>query len=82
MKKADYEGIYYIKRAPAPMRMKGHNAKSWEEIEKVMATRGGKEDFDSLAIAVKDHRHGTKSARHPYQFITYCIRSGWLQRVT
>jgi hypothetical protein len=79
MKKADHEGIYYIKRAPT--RMKRHNAESWGKIEKVMAKSGGKEDFDALAIAVKDHRHGTQSARYPYQFITYCIRNGWLQRV-
>lgn len=80
MKKADYEGFYYIKRAPERMKMKDYNAESWEKIENVMAKSGGKADFDALAIAVKDHRHGTQSARHPYQFITYCIRSGWLQR--
>jgi len=78
MNKADYEGIYYIKRSP--IRMKGHNAESWTTIEKLMSKNGGKADFDALAIAVKNHRHGTQSAKYPYQFITYCIRSGWLQR--
>lgn len=78
MNKSEYEGIYHIKRSP--IRMKNHNAESWEKIEKLMSKNGGKADFDALTVAVKDHRSGTQSANYPYQFITYCIRSGWLQR--
>ena len=79
MKKADYKGTYYIKRVP--MRMKGHNAESWGKIENLMAKSGGESDFDALSIAVKNHRHGTQTARYPYQFITYCIRKKWLRLV-
>lgn len=80
MNTTNYDGVYYIKRSP--MRMKEHNAASWEKIVNVISKNGGKADFDALAIAVKGHRHGTQSANYPYQFITYCIRSGWLQRFT
>jgi len=78
--KSDYEGMYRIKKAP--VRPKKHNAVSWAEIEKSLGTVGGVADFDALSIAVKKHKHGTKTATHPYQFITYCIRQGWLVRVS
>ena len=74
--KSDYEGKYRIKSAPA--RPKLHNAVSWAEIEKAVSAAGGVADFDALSIAVKDHKSGTTTAPHPYQFITYCIRRGWL----
>jgi hypothetical protein len=77
--KQDYEGIYRIKSSPS--RMAGHNATSWRKLENTLRVSDGKAHFDQLAAAVRDHRHGTKSANHPYQFITYCIRSGWLERV-
>jgi hypothetical protein len=78
VRKEDYEGTYRIKCTPR--RMKSHNATSWKKIERAMAQGGGSADFNALAIVVKDHRHGGKSPRHPYQFITYCIRQGWLER--
>lgn len=77
--KQDYEGVYRIKSSPASMA--GHNATSWRKLESTLGLNNGKVHFDQLAAAVRDHRHGTKSANHPYQFITYCIRSGWLERV-
>lgn len=76
--KKDYEGTYRIRARP--QRMVGHNAESWQKIEAVIDKRGGKADFDELAVAVRHHRHGTKTSRHPYQFVTYCIRRGWLER--
>ena len=77
--KEDYEGPYRIARSPA--RMKEHNKVSWEEIEKLSSsTHDGIMDFDHLAKLVENHQHGTKSANYPYQFITYCIKSGWLER--
>lgn len=77
--KFDYEGAYSIKSAP--VRSTQHNATSWAEIVKVVSAEGGVADFDALSIAVKDHKSGTKTAPHAYQFITYCIRRGWLVRV-
>jgi hypothetical protein len=76
--KADYEGRYRIKAAPH--RPTAHSAVSWREIERVIAAGAGKAEFDALASAVIDHRHGTKTAAHPCQFITYCIRRGWWVR--
>lgn len=76
--KSDYEGKYRIKNSP--VRSTQHNAASWAEIEKVVSAAGGVADFDTLSIAVKDHKSGTETAPHPYQFITYCIRQGWLVR--
>jgi hypothetical protein len=76
--KEDYEGYYRIARSP--MRMKEHNQVSWDEIEKLSSSiPDGKMDFNQLSKLVEDHQHGTKSASHPYQFITYCIESGWLE---
>ena len=77
--KSDYEGRYRIKSAP--VRPKQHNAVSWAEIEKAVSVAGGVAEFDELSIVVKNHKPGTKTAPHPYQFITYCIRRGWLVRV-
>lgn len=78
MNKADYEGRYRIKSAP--IRSKPHNAESWTANEKVVTAGGGVAEFDALSAAVEGHEHGSKTSRHPYQFITYCIRRGWLVR--
>ncbi|MCA9232716.1 MAG: hypothetical protein KDA57_18850 [Planctomycetales bacterium] len=78
MRKSDYEGLYRIKAAPR--NPKTHNGVSWLEVERVIAASGGFAEFDALASAVVNHRHGTKTAVHPYQFVTYCIRRGWLVR--
>lgn len=77
--KSNYEGRYRIKRAP--VRPQQQTAVSWAEIEKVVSAAGGVAEFDELSIAVKNHKSGTKTAPHPYQFINYCISSGWLERV-
>ncbi len=77
--KKDYEGMYRINKTPR-MTTK-HNQKSWTKIESLSGTKpDGRMDFDELSRLVKDHEHGTISARHPYQFITYCIKSDWLRR--
>jgi len=77
--KADYEGTYFIAKSPSTMKV--HNKISWSKIE-TLASRSidGIMDFNLLAAVVEDHEHGTMSAKYPYQFITYCIRSGWLVR--
>ena len=78
--KKGYEGKYRIARSPRSM--KPHNAVSWQKIVDYAATKpDGIMDFDAMSILVKDHKHGTKSANHPYQFIKYCIDSEWLKRV-
>ena len=77
--KEDYEGLYRIEKSP--QRMKDHNQKSWDLIEGFASTKpDGFMDFDALSKLVESHEHGTKSANYPYQFITYCIKSGWLVR--
>lgn len=77
--KSNYEGRYRIKRAPVHPQQQ--TAVSWAEIERVVSAARGVAEFDELSIAVKNHKSGTKTAPHPYQFITYYIRSGWLVRV-
>lgn len=80
MNKSEYQGQHQIGRAPDPGRLAAHNAKSWAKVEQVISRAGGSADFDALSIAVKDHESGKSSAPHPYQFIVYCIRNGWLVR--
>jgi len=78
--KADYEGIYQIARTPGSL--KSHNATSWSKIEALAKTAiDGKMDFDRMVLAVNEHESGAESAPHPHQFVTYCIKSGWLARV-
>ena len=77
--KEDYEGTYIIKRLPKMS--KSHNFESWNKIKNVIDRNGGKADFYQLSLEVEGHQHGTKTAAHPYQFITYCIRMGWLEKV-
>jgi hypothetical protein len=75
---ADYEGSYRIKRSP--VRMAPHNLKTSRKLEAELS-RHGPVSFDRLTALCKEHRHGTESANHPYQFVTYCIRRNWLERV-
>ena len=77
--KEDYEGMYRILRTPGSMR--SHNEISWHLIEKTIVSNGGQADFYMLVEAVKDHQTGTATAPHPYQFVTYCAKQGWLIRV-
>lgn len=78
--KDDYEGIYHIVRRPQSR--KPHNAESWAKIESLAASElDGKMDFERIALAVRGHSSGTETAPHAYQFVTYCIRSGWLRQV-
>lgn len=78
MEKNDYRGHYKIGRRPE--RFKAHNARSWENIEEVLAKGGGVASFDALERAVADHESGSSSAPHPCQFVIYCIGNGWLSR--
>jgi hypothetical protein len=80
MEKSEYQGRYRIGQSPDPSRLKEHNAKSWVEIEKVLSEAGGIADFDALSVAVKGHESGAENAPHPYQFVIYCIKNGWLER--
>ncbi len=73
-----YAGMY--KFGQAPQTLMSHNLKSWRIIEAIL-TAYGKADFWDLAVAVRGHKHGTKSAKGPQDFIRYCIKSGWLVRV-
>ncbi len=75
----DYAGNYRIKNTPS--RLVRHNEITWKKIEVVVIANGGRASFDELCYASKDHQHGSKSANHPYQFVTYCIRRDWLERV-
>ena len=81
MSKSGYEGLYRIKAAPR--NLKTHNAVSWREVERVIAASGGVAEFDALASAVVNHRHGTKTAAHPYQFVTIASEGdGWFVPTT
>lgn len=73
-----FDGYYYI--AKQPVRLAQHNLKSWNKIEQLLSSQGWQASFQSLCESVKDHEHGNKSSNHPYQFITYCIRSKWLAK--
>jgi len=75
---ADHEGSYKIGRRPA--RMAPHNLETWAKLETEFA-RHGVVSFERLVALCKEHHHGAKSAHHPHQFVTYCIRGGWLERV-
>lgn len=76
----DFEGYYVIKRTP--VRMKPHNSEAWAKIEALAAKKpDGCMHWDELCISAKDHQHGTKTAEHPHQFIMYCNRVGWLEKV-
>lgn len=76
---ADYAGQYRI--AKTPKRLASHNEASWEKIEKLISKKGGSADFDQLTAAVQGHRHYGTEAKNPHQFVTYCIRRGWLERI-
>ncbi|MBK8103722.1 MAG: hypothetical protein IPK30_10740 [Cellvibrionales bacterium] len=77
--KVNHEGTYRIARTP--IRLKPHNAESWEKIAKLAsASPNGQLSFDQMLVAVKDHSSGSKNAPHPHQFVIYCIKSGWLKR--
>jgi hypothetical protein len=80
MTKEDFEGVYRIARMPARA-MAEHNERSWQKVVAYLQAHGGEADFDALCAQVTDHEHGTKTAQHPYQFITYLIRRGLLERV-
>ncbi len=77
-RRADFEGHYRIGQSPRSM--KPHNAKTWHKFEDEMAASGGRADFDRL-VALAHDQHETKSARYPFQFVTYCIQIGWLERI-
>jgi hypothetical protein len=76
-----YEDLYRIARSPNRP-LKRHNAVSWDKVEKLAASKpDGKVHFDELSLAVDDHESGSVNTPHAYQFIIYCVRSGWLERV-
>lgn len=75
-----YRGVYILKRSPSRA-LASHNQISWKKIENYLNSKV-KADFDVLSVLVEDHQHGTKSAKHGYQFVTYCIKNGWLERLS
>lgn len=70
-------GTYKLGATPARLAL--HNQASWNVVEAIM-TAYGTADFYDLAVAVRHHAHGDKSASGPQSFISYCIRNGWLVR--
>lgn len=73
-----YEGRYRVARTP--QMTTGHNQRSWDIIESIIQ-RTGSADFWDLSDAVRDHLHCGKTTGSPHQFISYCIRRGWLERI-
>lgn len=73
-----YEGAYKLNSSPENLLQ--HNFVSWKIIEAIL-TAYGTADFWDLSVAVRGHKHGTKSARGPQDFVKYCIKNGWIERV-
>ena len=74
-----YAGMYKLGEAPGAM--KPHNLESWRIVEAILLAYGTA-DFWDLSVAVRGHKHGTRSGSNsPQGFIRYCIISGWLARV-
>ncbi len=78
MESSKYDGRYRISRQP--VRMKLHNADSWAVVQAILIGKRTA-DFRDLAVAVRNHKHYGTDPGHPQNFIAYCIRSGWLERV-
>jgi len=74
-----YAGKKY-RLGDTPNMLNPDNAASWRIIE-AMITAYGPRDFWDLAVACRDHKHGTQAAKGPQSWIRYCIRSGWLKDV-
>lgn len=62
-----------------PQNLAAHNLVSWRIIEAILDAYGSA-DFYDLAVAVRGHVHGTKSASGPQSFVSYCIKCNWLVR--
>ena len=67
------------KMGTTPGNLAPHNQASWSVIAAILRAYGTADYYD-LAVAVRNHQHGDKKAVGPQSFISYCIRSGWLQR--
>ena len=74
---SNYEGTYVLARQPRSLAP--HNQASWKVIAAILEARGSADYYD-LAVAVRGHEHGTKSTSGPQSFVSYCIKSGWLQQ--
>lgn len=73
-----YAGSISLARRPA--RLAPHNLATWRVIEAILDARQVA-DFWDLAVAVRGHkRFGTENAT-PQEFVSYCIRRGWLKHV-
>ena len=73
-----YKGYY--KLAKEPRSLKTHNAESWAKISKLLSIKE-KASFDELTSSVKGHLHYAEVSGNEHQFIIYCIKSGWLQKL-
>lgn len=67
------------KLGTTPLHLAPHNQQSWDIIAAILKAYGTADYYD-LAVSVRQHRHGDKAASGPQSFVSYCIRSGWLQR--
>jgi len=77
--KDDYAGEYRIARFPS-RKLADHNQRSWEKVVAHIERHGGKSNFDALSVVVKGHESGSPTAPHAYQFITYLIGLGLLEK--
>jgi len=75
----DFEGTYILQTSPS-RQLTDNNQISWSKIENFLNSKF-KAEFSVLSNLVEDHVHGTKTANHGYQFVIYCIKSGWLKRI-
>jgi hypothetical protein len=73
------DGRYALGRQP--IWLAPHNERSWRIIASMLEAYETAQFWD-LAAAVRDHKHGARSATTPQTFVRYCINSGWLRRVS
>jgi len=74
----DYEGKR-VKLGKTPRTMMPHNAVTFAKLKAAIDNSNGVATFEHLVALSKDHEHGTEGKTHPYQFVTYCLKSGWLE---
>ena len=70
-------GLYRM--GTPPEGLAAHNLASWKIINAILEAYETADYYD-LAVAVRNHKHGTKAASGPQSFVSYCIRRGWLRR--
>jgi hypothetical protein len=78
MKLSECEGKKIEIGRPLSREMEPHNKVTFEKLVKAIKENNGKLAFETLVSLAEGHESGDAKAPHPYQFVTYCLKSGWL----